>query len=238
MNRSTAGIIVIGLAAAALLLAFRLIGGTEVRSSETAPSAPVPAGQPPAATQASPGGGTGVVRFVIVPQDSRVIYRVNETFFREGNRLNTAVGITQVIRGEIRIDRADPRRSSIGPITIDISKFQSDSARRDNAIRERWLESARFPTAEFTTTAIRGLPAAYREGQESRLQISGNLKVRDKVRPVTFEATVKTAGDTLTGTAVTTIKMTDFGFEPPSILGILRAENDVAIEFAIVARAQ
>jgi polyisoprenoid-binding protein YceI len=238
VNRSTTGVIAIGLTAAALLIVFRFIGGAEVRSSQTgAPT--LPADPPPsAATPTTPAAGAGVVRFVITPQDSRVTYRVNETFFREGNRLNTAVGITQGIRGEIVIDRADPRRSTIGPITVDISQFRSDSDRRDNAIRDRWLESRRFPTAQFTTTAIRGLPSAYRDGEDLRLQITGNLKIRDRERPVTFNAAVKVAGTTLTGTATTAIKMTDFGFDPPSILGILRAENDVALEFAIVARAQ
>jgi len=36
--------------------------------------------------------------------------------------------------------------------------------------------------------------------------------------------------------ATTTIRMTDFGFEPPSILGILKAENEVKLEFHFVAR--
>jgi polyisoprenoid-binding protein YceI len=237
VSRSTTGIIAVGLSAAALLLVFRLMGGAEGRSSPTPPVVE-PAPQPSAATQTAPGGGAGVVRYVIVPQDSTVTYRVNETFFREGNRLNTAVGVTKGVRGEVRIDRADPRRSTIGPITVDISQFRSDSDRRDNAIRDRWLESRRFPTAVFTPTAIRGLPSSYRDGEELRLQIGGTLKVRDQERPVTFTATVKVAGSTLTGTAATAVKMTDFGFDPPSILGILRAENDVAIEFAIVARAQ
>jgi hypothetical protein len=55
---------------------------------------------------------------------------------------------------------------------------------------------------------------------------------------VTFDATMKVVGNTLTGTAAAAVKMTDFGFEPPSILGVLRAENDVAIEFTITARAR
>lgn len=238
MKRSTAGLIAVGIAAIALLVAFQFIGEPPVSSNEGSSSALPPAPQPSATTQAAPTGGTGVLRFVIVPEDSTVTYRVAETFIREGNRLNTAVGVTKVVRGEVRVNRADPRQSTVGPITVDISQFRSDSERRDGAIRDRWLESARFPTAQFTTTAIRGLPSTYRDGQELKLQISGTLKVRDVVRPVTFDATMKVAATTLTGTATTTVRMTDFGFDPPSILGILRAENDVTIEFAITARAQ
>jgi polyisoprenoid-binding protein YceI len=238
MKRSAAGLIGVGIAAIALLVTFQFIGGPPVSSNEDGSPALPPAPQPSVTTQVAPTSGTGVLRFVIVPEASTVTYRVAETFIREGNRLNTAVGVTKGVRGEIRIDRTDPRQSTIGPITVDISQFRSDSDRRDQAIRDRWLESARFPTAQFTPTTIRGLPSRYQDGQEIRLQISGNLKVRDVVRPATFDATVKVVGTTLTGTAAAQVQMTDFGFDPPSILGILRAENGVAIEFAITARAQ
>jgi polyisoprenoid-binding protein YceI len=231
VTRSTVSLISVGIAAIALLVVFQFIGEPPVSSNERS-AAPAPT------AQAMPAGGAGIQRFVIVPDESTVTYRVAETFIREGNRLNTAVGVTRTVRGEVRVNRADPRQSSIGPITVDISRFSSDSERRDQAIRDRWLESARFPTAQFTPRAIRGLPSTYRDGQELRLQIAGNLKVRDVVRPVTFDAVMTVTGNTLTGTAKAAVKMTDFGFDPPSILGILRAENDVAIEFAITARAQ
>jgi polyisoprenoid-binding protein YceI len=179
----------------------------------------------------------GPQRFVIVPGESRVIYRVGEVFLNQNNRFNVAEGVTTAVRGEITIDRAAPRNSRVGTITVDISQFQSDSARRDNAIRERWLESARYPLATFTPTAIEGLPATYTDGQELRLKVTGDLRVRETTRRVTFDTTLKLEGPVLTGVATTQIRMTDFGFDPPAILGILRAENDVRLEFHIVARA-
>lgn len=176
-------------------------------------------------------------RFMIVPAESSVIYRVNEVLFNEGNRLNTAVGTTNAVRGEIVVDRANARASRIGTITVDISTFRTDSPRRDNAIRNRWLESARFPNAEFTPVSITGLPAAYTDGQELRLQVTGTLKVRNVARPnTTFETTLKVTGTTLTAVATAQVLMTDFGFDPPSILGILRADNEIRIEFRLTAR--
>ncbi len=178
-----------------------------------------------------------VQRFGIVAGESQVLYHVAETLFLEGNRFNVAVGTTSAVRGEIVVDRTNPRNSRIGTISIDISQFKSDSQRRDNFIRTRSLESARFPTAEFTPTALQGLPATYADGQEIALQVTGSLKIRDVVRPTTFATTIKIVGTQLTGTATTTIKMTDFGFDPPSIAGILRTENEAKLEFRIVARA-
>ncbi len=178
----------------------------------------------------------GVQRLVIVPAESQVSYRVAETLFNQNNRLNIAVGITNAIKGEITIDRARPVNSRIGTITVDISQFKSDSARRDNMIRENWLESSKFPIAEFTPTDVRGFPETYQDGREIALQMTGNLKIRTTVKPTTFAVTVKLDGTTLTGVATTTILMTDFGFDPPSILGILKAENEARLEFRFVAR--
>lgn len=177
-------------------------------------------------------------RYIIVASDSEVVYRVNEVLFREGNRLNVAVGRTREVRGEVVVDRANPRNSRIGTITVNISTFQSDSPRRDNAIRTRWLESARFPSAEFRPKEIDGLPATYTEGQQLRLKVTGDLKVRDVTKPATFEMTVMLRGSTLTGAATAMIKMTDFGFDPPSIFGILRTEDEVRLELQFVARLQ
>jgi polyisoprenoid-binding protein YceI len=171
-----------------------------------------------------------------VPGESSVTYRVHETFIGEGNRLATAVGVTTVVRGEIFIDRQQPANSRIGTISIDVSQFKSDRARRDSAIRERWLESARFPNAEFTPTSIQGLPETYQNGREVAVQITGSLKIRDVTKPVTFASTIRLEAATLTVTGATTIKMTDYGFDPPSILGILRAENEARLEFKFVAR--
>jgi polyisoprenoid-binding protein YceI len=178
----------------------------------------------------------GVARYVIDPSASQVLYHVAETFIDQNNRFNVAVATTHGIQGEILIDRGHPRQSRLSPIIVDISQFTSNSRRRDNAIRERWLESAKYPTAVFTPTAIQGLPDAYADGREIAVQVAGNLKVRDVTKPVTFAATIKLEGDTVTGHATTSILMTDFGFDPPSILGVLKAENQAQLELELIAR--
>lgn len=174
-------------------------------------------------------------RYVIVPGQSSVTYRVNETLFNEGNRLNTAVGVTTAVRGAVLVDRARPASSRIEPVTVDISQFKSDKDRRDRAIRERWLESATYPTAIFTTTGITGLPTSYRDGQAVQVQITGTLKVRTVTRPTTWTAIVVVNGDRVTVTGRATVRMTDFGFDPPALF-FLKTEDQVRLEFRLVAR--
>lgn len=184
-----------------------------------------------------PAPPVGLERFVIVPGESQVAYHVGEVFFNQNHQFHLATGVTRNLQGEVLIDRAHPRRSQLGPISVDISQFTSDDTRRDGMIRGRWLESSRFPIAEFTPTAIQGLPDEDVQGRDIPLQITGNLRIRDVTRPATFDVRLKLDGETITGVATTKILMTDFGFDPPSLLGILKAGNEVNLEFRFTARA-
>lgn len=180
---------------------------------------------------------TSATRYAIVPTNSKATYKVNETFFNQGNRLNVAEGTTGEITGEIAIDKAKPSASRVGTIKVDISKLASDSEQRDDQIRDRWLESTKFPTATFVAKRLEGLPETpYTEGAELTFRIVGDLTVRNVTKEVTFDAKGKIVGDLFTGTATTTFNMTDFGFDPPSILGILKAENGVELTLTIEAK--
>lgn len=191
---------------------------------------------PPAHAAPSGGAPQGMERYVIDPSASQVLYHVGETFIDQNNRFHTAVGTTHGIQGEVLVDRAHPNQSRVGPITVDISQFTSDNSRRDNAIRQHWLESAHYPTAVFTPTSIPGLPAAYVEGRDLPLRIQGTLRVRQMTKPVDFTGTVRLEGNVLSGHATTTILMTDFGFDPPSIFGVLNTENQAQLEIQMTAR--
>ncbi|MRR31955.1 YceI family protein [bacterium] len=194
---------------------------------------------PPAATAASTAVTTqtsGAVTFNIVPEESKVTYEVGETFFNQNNRFNLAVGVTQTLSGSVFGDLSNPPVSSIGPIQVDISKFTSDSNRRDNAIRGEWLESTRFPVATFVSTSIEGLPPSYVEGQDYALKVTGDLTVREVTRSVTFDVITRLKGDTLSGSATTTILLSDFSIGPISIAGILKTEDEAKITLEFVAR--
>ncbi len=175
-------------------------------------------------------------RYVVVPSESEARYRVAETFLRD-MRYNVAVGRTRQVEGEIQVNRRSPAASRAA-VTVDLTTLQSDSPRRDNAIRERWLESSKFPKARFVSTEIRKAPASYREGQAVELEVVGDLTVRDVTRRVAWQVSVRLSGNELRAQATTTVRMTDFGFEPPHILGIVRAENEAKLELDLVARRE
>ena len=211
----------------------------EAPAATTAPEIPTEAPQAapseaPTAAVEAPAGGP--VTYKIVPGESTVTYEVGETFFNQNNRFNLAVGVTSQVAGDIQLDVANPQGAQVGPIAIDISQFQSDSGRRDERIRQQWLESASYPTATFTPTSIDGLPATYTEGQPISFTMTGDLTVKQTTKPVTFEVTAILQAGVLTGTATTTILLSDFAVGPIEIAGMLGTEDEAKLTLAFVAR--
>jgi len=188
------------------------------------------------ATTHEPDLAGGQLEFNIVPGESSVSYEVGETFFNQNNRFNMAVGTTTQLSGKITIDPANPQNASIGPIEVDISQLQSDSDRRDNTIRDRFLESRRFPIATFLPNEIDGLPASYTEGDTLNLKVSGDLTVHEVTKPVTFDVQATLENGELRGSAATTILMSEFGVGPIEMAGILGTEDQVKINMEFVAR--
>lgn len=180
--------------------------------------------------------GEGMRSYRIIPGESQVTYEVGEVFLNQDNRFNVAVGITDQLSGEGFLDLSNPQTAWIGPVTVDISQFTSDSSRRDNAIRRDFLESTQFPIATFVPTQIEGLPLSYSDGQQVSLKISGELTVREVTRQVSFEATLQAVDGVVLGEATTTILMSDFGVGPISILGILNTEDEVKLTLNLFAQ--
>ncbi len=189
----------------------------------------------PAATSSNSASGSTIV-FKIDPSQSKVTYTVNETLFNENNRINTAIGVTNTVSGQISANLDNPSASTLGPITVDVSQFTSDSRQRDNMIRRNFLQSSTFPTATFVCKQLVGMPAAYTEGTSYTFQAIGDLTVKSTTQSVTFNITTRLQNNTLTGEATTQILMSQFGVGPISLLGMLKTEDQVKITFDFVAK--
>lgn len=206
---------------------------TAAAASTQAPTAPAAqATQAPAASDPT----QAPVLYRIDAAQSEARYEVNETFFQD-NRLNTAIGRTKGVAGDILVDFNDPAKSQIGDIVINVSQLTSDESRRDNFIRNNGLESSRYPEATFKTTAISGLPAQVKTGDVLNFTITGDLTVKQTTRPVTWQVQLTVGDKQLSGTAQTAIKMSDFGVGPIR-LAILATEDDMKLFFDFVAVAQ
>ena len=172
--------------------------------------------------------------FVIVPEQSKASYVVAEEFF--GGALDQlgiqpglvdTIGSTQEISGEMQLNLSDLSAPQVSnQFEVNLQSLTSNQSRRDNQIRQRWLESNRYPLAQFTITSLENLPESYSPDQEVTFQASGDITVREVTRPVTFDVTAKLVGDTITGVATTQLRMTDFGFEPPNFANLFSVADE------------
>jgi polyisoprenoid-binding protein YceI len=195
-----------------------------------------PAERPVSETELTPAPQTTSITLQISANESKVTYEVGETFLNDNNRFAVAIGTTSLITGEVYANPSNPLESTLGEFSIDISAFKSDNNRRDNTIRSRFLQSSQYPLATFVPRSISGLPESYSPGQPYSFDVLGDLTVKQTTKAVNFAVTAQYDQDTLTGSATTTILMSDFGVGPISIAGILNTEDQVKITFDFVAR--
>ena len=223
---------------------------TEQPASEPTPTEPAPATEAAPIDEPTPTPSTEevveptqespaetVVRtFRIVPEQSEASYQVEEEFFNRPVQFFSPIGVTQEINGEFQLT-VTGNQVELGDnqFTVDLRTLTSNENRRDQRIREQWLESNRFPLAEFTATAIEDFPADAAEGQDVNFKLVGNMTIREITQPLTFDTTARLESNTFTGAAVTNLLMKDFGFDPPSILGVLTVTDGVTVTVKFTA---
>ena len=102
-------------------------------------------------------------------------------------------------------------------------------------IQRQFLESNIFPLAEFVVTTIEKFPLEAQEGQVINFTLVGDMTIREITQPFTFQVEAILEDGILTGTAVGSLTMTDFGFDPPSIAGILTVSDPaiITLEFTM-----
>jgi polyisoprenoid-binding protein YceI len=227
----------------AVLLVVTACGGA---TPTAAPAAPPATEAPAAASQPSGAPVSGQRTFVIVPEESKASYLVDEQFFAGAlEKLGVAageydvVGSTQAIEGQLQLN-LDDLSSALGDnsFTVQMNTFATDQRDRDNWIRTDGPRFDSYPLAAFTATAIEGAPAAYNEGDAVSFKLIGDLTIREVTQPVTFDVAATLVGDTLTGVATARAKMSDFGIDPPNFANTLTVADEFGMEVAFTAKEQ
>jgi polyisoprenoid-binding protein YceI len=198
----------------------------ESSSPATATEAPAPA-QEPAARQL----------FEIDPSQSEARFIVNEVLFGDPNEV---IGRTIEVTGSIEIDLNDPTQTIVNEIQINARSLATDNRFRNRSLNRLILQSNRdeYQFITFTPTTIEGLPSAANVGETLPLQITGDLKIRDIVQPVTFAVTVTADSPTqLTGLAQATVQRADFDLTIPKVEGVADVTEEVRLELEFVAIA-
>jgi polyisoprenoid-binding protein YceI len=200
-------------------------------TQEAAPATSEATVEPPAAE-----ASTDPRTFQIIPQQSEATYQVQEEFFNRPVNLVSPIGRTNAIEGQFQFSLAGNQiQLADNQFKVDLRTLTSDEARRDQRIRSDWLEADKYPWAEFKATTIENFPANVTEGQDVSFKLTGDMTIREITKPQTFEVTARLDGNTFTGTATGYLLMKDYGFEPPSILGMLKVTDGVTVTVKFAA---
>jgi polyisoprenoid-binding protein YceI len=161
---------------------------------------------------------------------SYVGYRVREQLASLSSP-NEAVGRSPAVTGTMRVD-GDTVESA--RIEADLTQLTSDEPRRDNAIRERGLESARYPTATLELAEPIRLASVPVEGEKVRGEGTGRLTVHGVTREVDLSVEGRWNGSTIQVVGQLPVKMTDFQIQPPRFGPVVSMEDSLTVDFNLV----
>ena len=171
----------------------------------------------------------GSTLFTVVPEGSEVRYRVQEQLAQR-DLPNDAVGTTNNVAGSIVVDQNGAVVPEQSRIAVDTASLESDSARRDNYVRQNTLETQEYPTAEFVVREAPGLPNPLPTSGEAQFQVVGDLTIHGVTRPATWEATARFDEQGAMANATTRVALTDFGMTPPRVGPVLSIEDEAQLE--------
>jgi len=153
-------------------------------------------------------------------------YRVLEKF-AAGVAKVTATGRTPGVTGTVTVVG---KNVTAATFNVDMTKLSSDKAQRDNQIRNRGVETNKFPKSTFTLTAPVALPSIT-EGKVFKLTVPGNLTLHGVTKKVSLPLNAKESGSTFVVQGSLPIVMKDYAIDPPSIGGFVTVDDNGSLEF-------
>jgi len=155
-------------------------------------------------------------------------YRFDEELVGIGG--NTAVGRTPEVSGTMTV--ADGAVTAVD-VEVDLTTLDSDSDRRDGALRSRGLESDRFPTATFTLTDPVTLPTGLTDGERATVTANGELTIHGVTNEAAIELQAELQGDHAVVVGNAPIALPDYGIDPPTGFSVLSISGDGTFEFQL-----
>lgn len=134
-----------------------------------------------------------------------------------------AVGRPAMIKIRGESDKAtgqiEMEKSSAGSITVPIDSIKTGIDMRDHHMREKYLESAKFPEA-----ILKFKDLSLKEG-DSSVEIPAVFKIHGVEKPVNIKTNVHVDGKTVSAKGNFEIQLSDYGIEIPSYAGIKVADK-------------
>ena len=169
----------------------------------------------------------------------------NLASFHLPDALESIDGTTNEISGTITADATNPSASSVR-IMVDLSTLDTGIALRNRHLRERYVQTGKYPNATFVSASIAPV-AAIEPNQPVELAITGDFTMHGITRRMTLPVRVilipetditrasRGPGDWIHATSTFKLKLSDFGIDVPDgfVDDTLDAKLDV---FALAAK--
>jgi polyisoprenoid-binding protein YceI len=181
-----------------------------------------------------PAGARDATTRLDIAQGTKASYRVREQLLGF-NFPNDAVGTTQAVSGHLLLG-ADGVVSSGSKLTVDLRTLKSDDERRDNYLRDRTLQTGRFPLAEFVPRRIAGVTLPLPTSGKAAVQIIGDMTVHGVTSELSWSVDATFTADRVTGQAKTSFPFSKFGLTLPRLPGLLSVDDNIRLELDLLLR--
>ncbi len=193
-------------------------------STATAAASGAPAASPaPAAA-----GQTAIAGRWNATTESIIGYRVKEIL--DGQSIEAA-GRTNAVTGTLVIEDTTAKSVSL---TVDVTKLESDKARRDGQVQGRILDTQKFPTAKLVLKS----PIAFGKVPADKEVLSVDTKLTLTIKAATRDLDVpikaRRVGATLEITGSIPIRWADWGIDNPSLPPFVTTDDNGILEFLVV----
>ena len=123
----------------------------------------------------------------------------------------------------------DPKQPQTGKVAfaIELGSVAINPESDSELGKNLWFDTAKFPKATFTSTAIKGLGGG-------RFEATGTLNIKGQQRPVTVPVTLTQAGGQTTATGGFTIKRLDFKIGDGEWADTSVVANEVQVRFKLL----
>jgi polyisoprenoid-binding protein YceI len=187
------------------------------------PGGPPRQGPPPAPTPPTAGAHLEIM------EGSSASYRVTEQLAGISFP-NDAEGTTPTVAGTLAI-AADGSITPGSKLTIDLRNLKSDQEQRDGYVRNRTLETEKYPYAEFVPTKLQGLAVMIPTQGQTGFQLTGNLTIHGVTKEVAFQGIATFGRDsTVAGRAKTSFTFATFGLTKPTLARLLSVDDKIDLD--------
>lgn len=123
----------------------------------------------------------------------------------------------------------DPKQPQTGKVAfaIELGSVAINPESDSELGKNLWFDTAKFPKATFTSTAIKGLGGG-------RFEATGTLNIKGQQRPVTVPVTLTQAGGQTTATGGFTLKRLDFKIGEGEWADTSVVANEVQVRFKLL----